>query len=171
MKENEIKRVYKAAVIGNYFVEKGVENGAALTPMQINKLTSISHGFYLALTGEPLIGEPIEAWEYGPVVRTVYELFRPYGRTQVHACTFQCDIECRQFLALKEDQDAKHVLEGVWMGYGQLSGYQLSAISHEQGTPWSKVWHEQGGKKHRNTIIPDYLLRDYYAGQLRASIL
>jgi uncharacterized phage-associated protein len=175
MKENEIGaigekggigRVYRATVISNYFVEKGFQSGCSLTPMQINKLTSISHGYFLALTGQPLIGDPVEAWEYGPVVRSVYERYRLHGRYPVHAVSFQSELECQQFQALQDDLNAQHVLEGVWMGYGAMTGFQLSEISHEPGTPWFAVWHEQDGKKHKNTVIPDALIQDYYLGQL-----
>lgn len=137
--------------------------------MQINKLTSIAHGYFMALTGQPLIGEAIEAWEYGPVIRTIYELFRMHGRHPVHAISLHSELECQQYQALKKDMNAQHVLEGVWMGYGDMSGYQLSEISHEPGTPWFQVWHELDGKRHRNTVIPDCLIRDYYLSQLRAS--
>ena len=166
--KTERKTVYKGTVIANYFIELGAEYGSPLTPMAANKLTSIAHGFFMALTGAPLIGEPVEAWQYGPVVRTVYELLRPHGRSPIYSCSFQDELECNQFQALKLDTDALHVIHGVWLGYGTMSGYQLSEISHEPGTPWHQVWHEQGGKERRNTVIPDGLIRDYYADQLQA---
>jgi hypothetical protein len=70
---------YPAAAIANEFLELAKANGQALTPMQIQKLVYFAHGWNLAITGEPLIWERVEPWDYGPVVRNLYRNLREFG--------------------------------------------------------------------------------------------
>lgn len=56
---------YKAKAAANYCLDLAEEEGKRLDPMQIQKLVYFAHGWYLALTGEPLVEEHPEAWAYG----------------------------------------------------------------------------------------------------------
>ena len=59
-----------------------------LTPMEVNKLVYISHGWMLALHDESLISEKIEAWKHGPVIPSLYHKFKMYGAEPIDAlCT------------------------------------------------------------------------------------
>ena len=64
--------------IANEFLKKPNATGR-LTQMQLLKLTYIAHGWNLAVNGEPLVSEPVEAWNYGPVIRDLYNHIRFYG--------------------------------------------------------------------------------------------
>ena len=44
---------------------------------------------------------------------------------------------------------------------GRFSGPQLSTLSHEEGTPWYKVWHDKY-RTEPKPIIPDGLIQEYY---------
>jgi uncharacterized phage-associated protein len=63
---------YDPKAIANYFIARAAADGKRLTPLQLIKLVYIAHGWYLGLTGEPLINEPPEAWQYGPVIPSLY---------------------------------------------------------------------------------------------------
>ena len=56
-----------------------------LTPMEVNKLVYISHGWMLALHDESLISEKIEAWKHGPVIPSLYHKFKMYGAEPIDA--------------------------------------------------------------------------------------
>ena len=53
--------------------------GGNLTLLQILKMTYLSHGYTLAITGKPLIYNKVEAWKYGPVIPIVYNALSKYG--------------------------------------------------------------------------------------------
>ena len=53
-------------LIADYILAKSDMMGKSLTPMQVLKLTYISEGYSLAIDGERLFGDRIEAWKYGP---------------------------------------------------------------------------------------------------------
>ena len=122
--------------------------GRVLTPMQVLKLVYISHGWMLGLLDQPLVAEAIEAWRYGPVVRSIYRRYRKYRGSPI------------------ADQGAPHdgrlhpqqrdLIDQVLNGYGQYSGIELSRLTHQPDTPWAIAW--QSGM----SIIPNELIRDHY---------
>ena len=57
------------------------------TPMHIIKLVYLSHGWMLGLHDTPLLWEPVEAWQYGPVVPSVYHLYKGWGGRTHHRCS------------------------------------------------------------------------------------
>ena len=50
------------------------------TPMHVLKLTYLCHGWMLGIYDHALINEPVEAWQYGPVVPSLYHKYKKFGR-------------------------------------------------------------------------------------------
>lgn len=48
--------------VANYFIEKSIESGNSVSPLQLIKLVYIAHGWTLALYKRPLINETVEVW-------------------------------------------------------------------------------------------------------------
>src|ERR1700738_3701746 len=72
-------QTYDARAVANYFLERAKAEGIPITPMAIQKLVYFAHGWMLAVYGRPLINQRIEAWEYGPVIRDLYQQFKRFG--------------------------------------------------------------------------------------------
>ncbi len=70
---------HPAAAIANEFLKRAQAEGRQLTHMHMQKLVYIAHGWNLAVNNEPLIDEPFQAWDYGPVVPSLYRALREYG--------------------------------------------------------------------------------------------
>src|SRR5438093_6238406 len=116
---------YSPFAIANYFIEKSAETGVPLSPMKLIKLVYLAHGWHLALTGKPLITEPIEAWKYGPVIASLYHVFKRYGNGNL-------PITAKVSTAvLPDDPDLKKLLDKVWDSYGKYSAVQLSTLTHQ----------------------------------------
>lgn len=155
---------FNPIAIANFFVDKGVDQGRPITPMQLVKLVYITHGWYLALTGKPLIDEEVQAWKYGPVVNSVYHTFKWWGGSPI---TIPSDrVRAVESDALKGVSNMDEFLHSIWKRYSHLSGVQLSTITHEEGSPWHTVWERQGGKNRVGAVIPDPLIRGYYKNKL-----
>jgi uncharacterized phage-associated protein len=58
---------YPIEAIANSILDECEKRGIRLTPMKLQKLLYLAHGYYVAITGQPLIDEDFEAWKYGPV--------------------------------------------------------------------------------------------------------
>ena len=73
-----------AITVANFFVRKGIEEqDSGMTPMKVLKLSYIAYGWYLALYDSQLFNEPIQAWQYGPVIPSVYRAFKEYGNGRI----------------------------------------------------------------------------------------
>ena len=141
--------MYEALKVANYFLYKRY---GQLTPMQVLKLVYFAHGWTLKLTGKPLIYEPVEAWRWGPVVRSVFDAFKHHGNGYIGEALPKYK---------KNIVNHKQILDRVFKLYGQKSGRDLSALTHMIGTPWYEIYIKQK-KNWGSAIIPDELIRDYF---------
>jgi uncharacterized phage-associated protein len=161
---------FPASCIANEFLKIAKAKGDALTQMKLQKLVYFAHGWYLALTGQPLISERVEAWQYGPVIRALYQDFKAYGNDPIKApaAGFQMDggkLKSKTLslddCAEKEEADqAKALVARIYEVYGRFSAVRLSNSTHMPGTPWDQIY--QNGKK--SLVIPDEFIRQYFQG-------
>jgi uncharacterized phage-associated protein len=152
-------RTYTPVAVANFFIQKSLDTGVEVTPMKLLKLVYIAHGWSLALLDEPLIDEAVEAWTYGPVIPSLYQELKEYGRSRVTKLVADFDWGTAKNSASPPtipdtDTQVQKLLDYVWQGYGNNSGLHLSAITHEPGTPWSQT--------PRNGIIPQDTIKEHY---------
>ena len=126
------------------------------TPMHVIKLVYLSHGWMLGAYHRPLLGEPVEAWQYGPVVPSVYHTFKSFGADPV-------SIEAVD-MSPHFDEDQRQNIESVIESYKGYTAIDLSDITHRAGTPWDKTVRQHGV----GSIIPDRLIEDHYSTMLKA---
>ena len=107
--------------------------GDTLTPMQVLKLVYIAHGWMLGLYGRPLIKDDVQAWQYGPVIPTLYNAMRGYGAGVVTQ-----DIRAPSNDNLDENED--DIVQQVYNLYGDKTGPALSRLTHAAGTPWALTY-------------------------------
>jgi uncharacterized phage-associated protein len=158
---------YPTLAVANYFIDKSRRRFArGVGPMKLQKLIYFAHGWHLAITGRPLIDEPVEAWKYGPVIPSVYHEFKSYGREEIDFPAFQlAGLNAEKYVPQipRDDSETLAILDRVWQLYGRLSGPKLSAMTHQPDTPWAKTWErsqEQG--KMRGADIPDSSIEKYF---------
>ena len=136
---------FTAAAVANEFLTLAWSEDSSITPLKMQKLVYFAHGWHLALFGQPLMMEPIQAWRYGPVVGSLYRLFRSFGSNPIteHACVISQDGYVPAQLANEgldgEVARAKAVIERVWKEYGGFTASQLTTLTHSSNSPWSKV--------------------------------
>lgn len=154
---------YDPKSIANVFLAMAEAEGKRLTPLQLIKLVYIAHGWYLALTSKPLIRESPEAWQYGPVVPSLYHEFKKFGNSPITGrCEYAFDIAPPELPEDGEDGGLHRFLQKIWKVYGKYTGAQLSTLTHQEGTPWHEVWFHHGGKDRHGADIPNDLIRKHY---------
>ncbi len=126
--------------IANKILDIRSETGEPLTIMQLIKLVYIADGWALALLGKPLSSEAPQAWQYGPVYPSVYRAFSGMGARPVEGRAYVRGTT----IPISGDLSAEEasLIDMVVRGYGKLSAYQLSRLTHQSGTPWSKAYEE-----------------------------
>ena len=139
---------HEPVAIANFFLQKS-KNG--LTLMQILKLSYIAHGFKLGLELGELSNEYAEAWQYGPVFPSVYHEFKYSPPGPIKLLGTEID-EVTPVSSQFTDQDYE-IMQAVHDIYGEVEGWRLSALTHREGTPWYKCYHEKGGKRIRGMMI------------------
>lgn len=149
--------MYSSATVANYFLDKASAEARAITPMQLIKLVYIAHGWHLAYLDSPLIAEPVCAWKYGPVIESLYHDVKKYGSNAVTA-----KIPAMFFgSGAQIDETTASLLDAVWSTYARYSGIQLSAMTHQPGTPWDIAWKNGLGRK--NVPISNDLIKQHYS--------
>lgn len=123
----------------------------AVTPMQLMKLTYLAHAWMLGLAGRPLLNEPVEAWQYGPVLPSLYQATKSYGSQPID------DVPA---YAYPEEftEDEKSIMTQVADLYGKFTGIQLSSMTHQPGTPWDQTWKKTG----KSSPISNDLIEEFY---------
>lgn len=125
-----------ARLVANRFIELAEAEGRRLTPMQVLKLVYIAHGWSLGVAGEPLIEQPVEAWQYGPVIRDLYNSMKGFGGESVVGPLPAGYASRAEPLTTSQEALVRRVYEL----YGHMSGMQLSRITHADGTPWQQTY-------------------------------
>lgn len=142
-----------AVTLANKFIDLAKRDSVPLTNMQLQKLVYIAHGWALALLGEGgLIYDPVEAWQWGPVIPSLYHNLSKYGAGEVDAPI--PDVFAAQKLSASE----KNLIHSVWRSYGRMSGFKLSTITHQDNTPWSRTVKDFGLR----SVIPESYIADHY---------
>ena len=161
---------YNAKAIANLLIDVAKENGSYLDQMKLQKLVYITHGWNLAIAGHPLITDEIQAWQYGPVIPSLYSEFRNCGRNDI--TDYATDIQISEddlkfsFEPPKIDRDDHHTIElanKVWAVYGGYTGPQLSNLTHMPDTPWDRVY-----KASPRATIANELIREHFVGLSRS---
>lgn len=116
-------------------------NGGPMNQMKLQKLVYIAHGWNLAINREPLISGRIEAWDGGPVMRTIWNHLRDFGYNAT-GCLLGKNQNEPYTADLSEEENS--VISHTWSKYGQFTGLELSEMTHEPGTPWSNAYFGTG---------------------------
>lgn len=150
--------LYSPITIANYFLQKSFEEGIIVTPMKILKLVYIANGWFLGYQNEPLISEASQAWRYGPVINSVYNAFKGFGGSKIDKLCLSHEYLQRELNALNNDLYISSFLDSVWNVYKGYSAMQLSDLTHQPNTPWSKTYYSNGDK----SIIPNDEIEQHY---------
>ncbi|MDD2207970.1 MAG: DUF4065 domain-containing protein [Bacilli bacterium] len=138
----------KAIDIANWFLSmnnymQNITDTEYITNMKLQKLLYYAQGLHLSKYSKPLFKEKILAWEHGPVVREVYDIFKSYGGDGITYTGTQVELS----------QDTEFLLEKVYELYGQYSAWKLRNMTHSE-KPWQTT--------PRNVEIKKELIKDYF---------
>lgn len=145
----------RAVAVAKQILANATHLGITLTPMQLLKLVYVAQGWMLGKHGRVLFPESVEAWQYGPVVPSVYQAIKRYGSGPV----VQIDAPDEQFTP-----DEIATMDFVTKNYGRASGVTLSAATHQPGSPWYQTW----ASAPRSSPISNDLIQNFYESIMKA---
>lgn len=118
--------------------------------LELQKLLYIAHMFQLGETGNPLVTEPFEAWDYGPVVPQVYRHAKGFGSGPVRNVFNWID-------PVPEGSELDTLRRTVQTTQGMSPG-TLVAITHWPQGAWSQVYRPNT----MGIVIPNQLIAQEY---------
>lgn len=140
--------MYSPKSIANYFIDQSLANdGVGISPMKLQKLVYYAHGWYAGHTSTPLINETVEAWQYGPVISSLYHEFKQFGAGKINR--HATDFEGLKLVTVPTPTDPTLInfLQNVWANYSKFTSVRLSQMTHAPDGPWDKTWKTSGGVK------------------------
>jgi uncharacterized phage-associated protein len=129
------------------------EAGDSLSNLKLQKLVYYAQGCHLALFGKPLIEEPIEAWEHGPVVPALYRKFKMHAATPIPRPKNGID-------KAKYTKKVRELLDEVFQVYGQFSASKLRNMTHAE-PPWVDAYAIAP-----STVISHASMMNYFKSQV-----
>ena len=159
---------YSSKAIANFFLDRRDNRKIKpLTQMKLHKIVYFAHGWHLAIRSAPLLDEMVEAWEYGPVIPTLYYEFKEFGAREILRSATDWNPETEYYdITPNVDSDDDFVLrllKKIFRIYGPMSATKLSALTHEKDSPWAKTRQEHHEIK--NVDIPNGMIRDYFVAR------
>jgi uncharacterized phage-associated protein len=182
-----IKNDYPASVfaVANWFIKKSQDTNKPITHMQLQKLVYMAYGWYYACYEIPLFCDDIVAWKHGPVIPSLYVVFKDCGRLPItylantivpnengypeirdysirlSDAELQCLPPQEQQKQTNTANEVERILEMVWRDYSDLTAGQLRNLTHRPDTPWGKIFESTGGRIW-NTIIEPAEIQKYF---------
>ncbi len=153
-----------ARAIANYFLDCADECGQPLSPMALLKVLYFAHAWHLAKFKTPLVAQPFEAWERGPVNRVVYEQIKKFGKSAISERLNVLDPISVKFVpaSCEMSNELKQFLSNIFAYYGRVHPFKLSEITHVSGTPWDIVWQAAEKSAVPGMWIPDKLILEWF---------
>jgi uncharacterized phage-associated protein len=149
-----------AKEFANLLLDWADEINVLITPMKLQKLLYYCHSDFLLSTGNELISEDFEAWQYGPVIASVFQEFKIFSLSPITSRASRFNpITAKRIEAKPADlgQFASEV-RSIFESYVHLSASVLSRMSHIESGPWHEALaqFERGrnmGKRISNDLI------------------
>ena len=129
-----------------------INQGETISNLKLQKMLYYLQGFFIAVFDKKLFEEPIEAWQYGPVVRDAYFHFKDFGPSSILLNVDEKIIDLPQ----NEAELFREVMEE----YGQFSAIKLMNMTHEE-LPWKRTFNENPQGE-----ISYELLKEYFKTQI-----
>ena len=159
--------MHDARAIANFFLDRAERRGMKLTTMTLLKVLFFAHAWYLAKESKPLIAQPFEAWEYGPVSRIVYDQFKNNGKEPISKRAVSFDANRSSFCNTPYflDRETEVFLNNIFDYYSQFDAFKLSDLTHEKGSPWDVVWSAAATRAVPGMYIPNEIIASWFREQ------
>ena len=160
--------MYCAKAVANFFLIEANRQGEKLSPIKLQKLVYYAHGWFSGRSGQPLIDETIQAWQYGPIIVSLYDQFEQFGSASIVGKASSFDAENIEIeVRVPQDPPLQQYLRNVWVSYGKFTATRLSEMTHAPGGPWDQTRRLNPGIQRVN--IPFEVIRLHFEAAIQNS--
>lgn len=151
--KGKVKYMIPVESVANYFLSLvDPDDDDCISNLKLQKLCYYAQGFYLALHGERLFDETLQAWQHGPVVPSLYRKYKDRGRS--------CLMPEKNFDINSIPQAVRDFLDTIYSYFGQFSAWKLRDMTHHED-PWNEAYN-----KVPNDEISDESLKRFFKTQI-----
>lgn len=141
---------YQAIDIAKWFI-----NEIHPEPLKLQKLLYLAQGYSYAFYDEPLFADDIEAWVHGPVVPSVYHLYKNFKFNPIDT-TYEL---------IMFDDKALSILQYVKNNFSKYDAKYLENITHKQ-EPWFLSREGLDPDERSDKTIPKQNIANYFISEL-----
>ena len=130
-----------AKVLCNLFLDWSDSEGLSLSPMKLQKLLYFCHAEFLCANQISLIKQSFEAWEFGPVIPSIYREFKIFtnGTITSRAKTFDPIMAISKISTEDLPPELLERIRLIFNNYKHFSAAVLSHLSHMPRGPWRQA--------------------------------
>jgi uncharacterized phage-associated protein len=130
-----------AKAVANKLLDWADADGIPVSPMKLQKLVFFPHADFLVNYGKPLVRQDFEAWDYGPVIPSLYAEFKHWKDARIlsraRAFNPANGLKITPILHLAPDEMA--FLRDRFAYYRDFSAVELSRMSHNSDGAWRQA--------------------------------
>lgn len=134
------------------------------THLKLEKLVYLCYAEYLVGTGKKLFPDKIFAFQYGPVVETVFHRYKTQGKEKLEEkinADHVSEMPSRsRILFAKEGTEKVKYIDQIIQKYGDLPASELVNLTHQEKTPWKMSYQEK-----KFTEIEDECILAYHKNE------
>ena len=126
-------------------VAKYILSKITCTQLKLQKLVYFCYADYLCATNKKLFTDKIFAYQYGPVIDTVYSKYKKYGYKPIEKESEDIDskdifeMPAKSRILFAQDGTEKLIsIDKTLKKYGSLTASELVNLTHRPSSPWSK---------------------------------
>ena len=138
----------------NQAVNDTYEVYEGLTHLKLQKLLYYAQGISLSLNNSALFNDQIEAWDHGPVIKSVFEKFCKKGRNEITIEDSPSSVDVIR--KIEADTPVREALNMTYDNFAIYTAWQLRNMTHEKGTPWYQTYKPGKNKKISVDLIKKY---------------
>ncbi len=129
---------YSAFDLARYVLKKCIDEDHPISNLQLQKILYYIQECFLKEKDRKAFSEPIEAWQFGPVVPKVYDEYRIYGgRTIVWILDAPDNVSI--------DKEDKVLIDGIVEEKRNLDPWEMVQETHKEGGAWAKIYDDGRG--------------------------
>jgi len=122
----------KAIDVAKYFLNRANNEGDLITNLKLQKLLYFAQAWYLVNFDQTLFNDEIKAWQWGPVIESVYHQFKKFRHTPI----IYKNKEKIEEKFSKPDLEFLGEFYGIFINY---SAHDLLQMSHND-IPWQEAY-------------------------------
>ena len=139
---------YTALEVAKYIINKCTSDGKLITNLQLQKILYYVQMYFLKNQKRAIFSDEIEAWQFGPVIREVYDYFCGSGAMTIYYIQIGgSNIAYEDAILIDKIVEEKR----------DLNPWKMVKDTHEKGKAWDLIYQDGLGYKE---VIPKRLIAE-----------